>query len=433
MPEGLKRVDVEIRERVIARIEPKISPSASSQTIEAKGKYILPGFIDIHTNGIAGFDLTNGQYDVERNRFTADRESYIEGLDGAMKKYAEKGVTRVILASLASPVEELKMAFRTVSGYKSDSSNPAWNEVLGGLYVEGTFMKMAEFSGAHNPDYFNQPSIELFEELQEAAGGLIRIVNVVPEWDEPGLRLMESLTAGGIVCAAGHTGATGDQYDRAVRSGVKLAVHFLNGPIRSSTKPFGGGGAVESVLRNRDVFAEAIADGYHVDKSYVMDTIDKKGSDKVVVITDSMFTACAPGIDAFRIYGIDGRVSTNREYIEVDGKADTLFGSMLTMDVAFANILNWLTEGTAGVWRDRHEPIGLEQAFVRASEMCSKNPARVLGIFEPPSGTAGTDLSGYTGSIEAGKSADLVLTALERPGGEYRLKVERTFVKGRPI
>lgn len=433
LPEGFRRADVGIRGGVISRIQPKISPGTSSRSIDAAGKYVLPGLIDIHTNGIAGFDLTNGQYDLGRNVFASDREAYLEGLEKALRKYAERGVTRAILTSLASPVEQLKKVFGFVNARESAVADGPWKNVFGGLYVEGTFMKMAEYSGAHNPDYFNPPSEDLFDELQDAAGGLIRIVNIVPEWDEPGLRLTEALASRGIVCAAGHTGATGNQYDLAVRSGVKLAVHFLNGPIRSSTKPFGGGGAVESVLRNRDVFAELITDGYHVDKSYAMDTIERKGPDRVVVMTDSMFTACAPGIDSFRICGIDGRVSSRREYVEVAGKANTLFGSMLTMDVAFSNILNWLTSGVEGAWRDRHEPIELEQAFLRASEMCSSNPARILGIFEPASVGTGADLSGYTGSIEAGKSADLVLAALERPDGKYRLKVEQTFVKGRRI
>ena len=433
LPDGLKRADLEIVDGVISTIEAHIVPGHPCQIVNAEGRYILPGFIDIHTNGIAGFDLTSGVYDRQKKSFTLNEEAYISGLDQALREYARRGTTRVVLSSLASPLEELKRAFSYVRTYNARQTNAPWASVLGGLYVEGTFMKLSEYSGAHNPDYFHEPSEQLFDELQDAAGGLIRIVNVVPEWGEPALRLIQHISSSGNVCAAGHTGATGSQYCLARRSGTKLAVHFLNGPTGTSFKSFDGGGAVESVLRADDLFVEIIADGYHVDKSYVLDTISRKGVDQVVVITDSMFTANFPDMDEFKVYGVGGKVSADRKFVEDADKPNTLFGSMLTMDVAFSNVINWLTAGVDGVWVKRHESIGLDSAIARASEMCSKNPARVLGIFEPASVCDDSNLSGFTGSLESGKLADLLIASLELSEGKYRLNVERVYVGGKMI
>ncbi len=433
LPSGLRETNLELSEGVISGIGHDIIPDASSRVVNAEGKYILPGFIDIHTNGIAGFDLTSGVYKPREEAFDAGKEAYAAGIERALRKYAERGVTRVTLSSLAAPIDELKQAFRSVHDYNIKSGNPLWKEVLAGLYVEGTFMKLPEYAGAHNPDYFNEPSRDLFNELQQAAGGLIKIANVVPEWGEPGEKLIDYLSSQGVVCAAGHTGATAVQYDRAITIGTKLAVHFLNGPTGSSFKSFDGGGALESVLRNPGMFVEIIADGYHVDKSYVMDTIRRKGVDKVVVVTDSMFVTCLEEVERFVMFGVEGKVAPNREYVGVAGKTNTLFGSMLTMDVAFSNLLNWMTSRVEGVWRDEHVPVSLEQALVDASAMCCGNPARVLGIFEPGKAEENPDMREYTGSIEVGKSADILVGRLDRPDDRYKLNVEKVFIKGQSI
>lgn len=433
LPDGLKVTDIELGDGIIARVDRQIPVGESSTVIDAEGKYVLPGFIDIHTNGIAGFDLTQGVYDRANDGFVSSEEIYLAGLDNALRKYAGTGVTRAVLTSLASPVSDLERVFGYVSKYRNDLPKQAWSEVLEGVYVEGTFMKHVEYRGAHNPDYFNEPSRELFDELQKAAGGLIRIVNVVPEWGPPALDLIKYLVAKGVVCAAGHTGATGVQYSQAIKNGTRLATHFPNGPTGSSVKPFEGGGAAESVLRADDVFAEIIADGYHVDKSYVMDTVKRKGFDNIVVITDSMFPILLDGLEKFSMLGVEGRVSSNGEYLQIADRGNALFGSTLTMDRAFSNILNWLTAPIEGIWYKLHEPLDFEEALSKTSDMCSRNPARVIGIFEPKALNDSNDLKNYTGSIEAGKSADLVIADIETIRGERRVKIDRVFVKGHSI
>jgi len=241
LPNGLKATDIELSEGVISRVDSDIHANESDIVVNARGKYVLPGFIDIHTNGIAGFDLTLGVYEMLRDSFDSGEDVYLRGLDNALRNYATTGVSRAYLSSLASPVAELGNVFQLVRKYRDECRQEAWAGVLGGLYIEGTFMKDPAYRGAHNPDYFSEPSAELFDELQDAAGGLISIVNVVPEWGEPAYELIRYLTGKGLVCAAGHTGATGDEYARAVKSGTRLAVHFPNGPTGSSAKSFNAG------------------------------------------------------------------------------------------------------------------------------------------------------------------------------------------------
>lgn len=393
-------------------------------TIDASGKYILPGFIDIHTNGIAGFDLTNGVYNLKTGNFFDDENSYFVGLEKALVQYAQKGVTSVYLTSLAAPIDQLKKIFGYIKKYKIVKNESVCKNVLKGLYIEGTFMKQSEYRGAHNPEYFFEPSIELFKELQNACGGEIKIVNVVPEWGTPALKLTEYLTENNIIPAAGHTGATGHQYEAAIEKGLCLAVHFLNGPTGSSGKSFEGGGAVETILRSDKMRLELIVDGYHVDKAYVLDTIKRKGFDKVIPITDSMFAAEFPGLNNFEVLGIKGEVSKNGEYLHIADRKQSLFGSKLVMPVAFSNLLNWLTSQNEGIWNRSHEQLNFEDALVKTSEMISINPAKLLDIY---------DSDDKTGSIEEGKKADLIIADIDKTENGYQFRIDKVFVQGKVV
>ena len=182
LPEGISSVSIEIEDGFISNISKKKEYSKVDVVLDARRKFVLPGFIDIHTNGIAGFDLSNGVYELDSGNFISDKSAYIKGLNNALMAYAKTGVTRALLTSLASPIEQLKKVFGFVSLYKSNFVNSPWKGIIEGLYVEGTFMKLNEYRGAHNPKYFNKPSIKLFDELQKASNGLSKIVNGVPEW-----------------------------------------------------------------------------------------------------------------------------------------------------------------------------------------------------------------------------------------------------------
>lgn len=433
LPTGIKKVSVEIENGIISNIGNRIKKDPLAVKISADGKYILPGFIDLHTNGIAGFDLTNGLYNSEKGNFTSHADTYLAGLDNALKQFSIHGTTLVGFTTLEAPINKLKRLFRLIAKYKNDSKNK-YNELFYGIYMEGTFMKDKEYRGAHNPKYFFKPSIDLFNQLQEAAEGNIKIVNVVPEWEEDALKLIKYLSSKNIVCAAGHTSATGDQYRAAIEKGLSLAIHVLNGPSSSSFKPFLGGGSLESFLQSEDMFVEIITDGYHVDKSYVLDIIKKKGIDKCAAITDSMFVTKMKSVKEFEISGVKGKVSKNGEYIKIVGNENNnaLFGSSLTMDKAFENLLNWFTTPVESIWNDNHKPISFNDAMVKASKMCSVNPAKILGIYSKKN-IKNRNKESLTGSVEVGKKADLVITEINKNKKKYKLKISNVLINGNSI
>jgi N-acetylglucosamine-6-phosphate deacetylase len=204
----------------------------------------------------------------------------------------------------------------------------------------------------------------------------------------------------------------------------------MNGPSSSSSKPFHGGGVLEVLLQSDRVFAEIIADGYHVDRAYVMDIIRRKGIDRCLIVTDSMFASTMRGIHEFEMSGIRGRVSSNGKYLQLVDRGDALYGSVLTMDRAFQNVMNWFLTPLPGIWNRIHKPGTLEEALLKTSRLCSATPARVLGVFKPSHNTLSSNLSFGTGDISLGKRADLVVADIRRKGRSVALKVEGTVVNG---
>ena len=381
--------------------------------IDCAGKVILPGFVDVHSNGAAGFDLTYGVYSVERGCFLRGSKRLREGLRRASEHYLTHGVTSVYLTTIAAPLKKLRESLRTLTGFVSDEpSSP-----IRGAFVEGTFIKSASQRGAQNPRYFYPLRWEIFEELQEAAGGMIRRVNVPPEHGEAAISFIRRLAASGVVPVAGHTAATGEQVRQAAGAGLRSAVHLLNGPTGSSSKPFRGGGAVEGFLREERLFVEMIVDGYHVDPAYVRDVLARKGIERFVAVTDSMFATGLRGVQRFRMGGVEGRVAPGGGYLQVAERPEVLFGSLLTMDRAFANLVTWLTTPMPGVWHRQHEPLEERDALRWAVAATSANPARLMGLED-------------TGDLLPGRRADVVVGRLSREGRDYDFTVDTVVAGG---
>jgi N-acetylglucosamine-6-phosphate deacetylase len=419
LPNGCRRETMEIIDGQITYIGPARQDFKPDAVIAGKDRYVLPGFIDLHSNGIAGFDCSNGLY--LSDGFSTESHHYFQGLEQAAAAYAQTGTTSVLLTSIASPFAQLLNVFGLFSQYhRSEAASVLVKNILAGLYIEGTFMKDPAYRGAHNSDYFIQPDIAIFDQLQTQARGMIAVVNVVPEWGEPAWTLMRHLQSHGIIIAAGHSGAGNLVYQEALRRGLRLAVHLFNGPTPSSFKSFNRGSALEAILRSKQLSAELILDGIHVDPAYVLDAIRRKGEERIIGITDSMFAATMKELREFSILGVEGQVSEDGRYMQAKGRANTLFGSTLTMDQALSNLLTWFTQPMEGVWYELHEPLTLPQALTKASRICSGNPAGLMGWSQK-------------GALEVGKDADLVVATIASAETGHRVQVEKVLSKGRTV
>jgi len=410
----IERTDLYILDDKIYFESPNQSPD---RIINAEGKYIFPGFFDIHFHGCNLFDFTLGKYNPETRSFDDSKEAFSEGIHMLAQEKAKQGVTSLFLGTFAAPIKNLQACLKYLKKFIESKANGLQGAFLHGAFLEGTFIS-PDFLGAQSPSYVFKPDIKIFNQINES--DTIKLANIVSEYREDSINLIKHLAKNNIVVGTGHTRANCSQIEKAVRAGLKYFVHFMNGPTNTSYKPFKGGGAAEAVLKNDEIYAELILDGYHVSSAYIRDTISRKTDTRIIAVTDSMFLTGKNKIKEFEIFGVKGTVSDNRDYLAVKGKEDTLFGSVLTTDKAFSNLLSWLTREMEGIWIRRHPALDLEKALVSMAKIFSANSCNMLGLDSK-------------GVIEKNKQADLTIGSILGEQGDYIFKVEHTLVNGRIV
>jgi len=380
-------------------------------TVDAEGCFLLPGFIDLHCHGAGGYDATSGKYDRHARCFVSDEAALREGMPVIARTHLEHGTTTIALATCAAEEEVLLRSLSAIGELASSGSAPS--RVLG-VNVEGCYLKDPAFAGAQNPEFFRRPDPADFDRLSAAAGGRISIVNVTADWGYLATDMITHLVGCGVVAACGHSGGDWAQMKACIDAGTTLAVHFSNGPCSTSYKP--PGKVMEALLDDPRVTLELIADGYHINPRYLLSFLAAKDF-RAALVTDAMLPVGAEDISRFTDCGMTGEKSPDGGVMRLKGSEDTLFGSLLTMDRAVANVTNWLAEGLRGTCQNApviDPPPTREEALVIASRLASGYPAEVMGI------------RSETGAIEAGLAADLVLL----DGG---LNTRRVWFGGREV
>ena len=410
-PQGVERTDIVLRDR---KVKLPADKGHYDQVVDITGKYVVPGFVDLHFHGYNLFEFTSGLYDVNAETFDNSPSAYEYGLEMLSKALVRFGVTGFYVGTWASPIANLRNCYAQLYNYLTKAKTQPGAKLLGGL-LEGSFIN-PEMAGAQNPDYVLKFNTDSFDRIEDK--GTIKLANVVPDFGQPSYKLTEYLTGKGVVVGAGHSKATCEQIAEAARAGLKYFIHFTNGPTGGSYKPFHGGGAIEAVLKFDEFYAEQILDGYHVNPAYVRDILKRKGEDRIIGITDCLFAA-GSDIKQFTSGGIRGAVSKDGNYFQVVDKPNVLFSSNLTMDRGFTNLLNWLTTDMQGIWNRLHNALQLEQALVTVAKILSTNPCTLTGL----------DKKGY-GSIVDKAKADLCILDIAGSPGSYKVTVDLTIVDG---
>lgn len=315
---------------------------------------VVPGFIDVHIHGAGGADTMDATTDA---------------LNTMASVLPQEGTTSFLATTLTQDKGEILKALKNAEDYISNHNLPGKAEVIG-VHLEGPFINESR-KGAQPADHIIAPDIELFAKMQEAAGGHIRLVTLAPE-KEHGYELITYLAENGLIASIGHSDATYGQIAEAVNAGATHVTHLFNGMRGIHHRDPGVAGAA---LLFDELKIEIIADGIHVVPEMIDLSIRAKGTDGVILITDSMRAKCLKN-GTYDLGGQEVSVANGKALL-ADG---TLAGSILKMKDSLKNMMEF-------------SHISLEEAVKLASE----NPAKQLKMFD------------RKGSIAEGKDADLVI------------------------
>ena len=311
---------------------------------------IIPGLIDEHTHGGAGFDFMD-----------ADEE----GIRTIGKNFLQDGVVAYLATTMTMEKERIEKALKRIGAY---TCSPFEAQLLG-IHLEGPFISPS-FCGAQDPENILKPETALMERWIRLSSEKIRLVTFAPEEAEKDF--YELLEAHRIVKNAGHTAASAIEAEQAILRGLNGTTHTYNAMKGIHHRDIGTTG---TALLNDSLYCEIIADRIHVSDQAIALLLKCKPKEKVILITDSMEAK----------YLSAGKYALGGQEVFVDGtsarlKDGTLAGSILRLNAALKNI------------RDiSHLPL------TDVVDMASINPARNLGIQD------------RKGSISLGKDADFVI------------------------
>ena len=128
--------------------------------------YLIPGLVDIHFHGCAGHDFSDGTP---------------EALQAIGAYELKNGITSICPASMTLAEETLANVCENAYAYytKPETDKPEGSRLCG-IHLEGPFISM-EKKGAQNPAYVKSPDIAMFNRLQDAAHGLVKLITIAPE------------------------------------------------------------------------------------------------------------------------------------------------------------------------------------------------------------------------------------------------------------
>lgn len=297
------------------------------------GNKAYPGLVDIHTHGMGGIDTMDGD------------------IITLAKLYAKSGTTSFMPTTMTADTFSIKKVL------DADIHCVAGADVIG-FHLEGPYIN-PKFIGAQNPQYVCPPDHDEIKDFKN-----IGMITIAPELDGA----MEFIKKTDSVIALGHTAADYETGIEAAKAGAKCLTHTFNAmnPIHHRMP-----GLIGAAL-DTDMYVQVICDGIHIHPSVIRMLYKMFGSDRMVLISDSM-----------RATGLkDGEYDLGGQSMTVkDGIARTADGALAgSTSTLYQCVKCAISFG-----------IPIEDAF----KMASETPAKLMGVKK--------------GKITAGYDCDLIV------------------------
>lgn len=295
-----------------------------TEVIDAKGMFVVPGFIEIHRHGLDKWDvLGNSEKDIQE----------------MAQALIEQGTTAFLPTIRTAPLSRMRKCADAIRRAMADTTSKFPKAEILGVHLEGPYLCPNRFFQreglADIKKYIRKPSIKDFEENFGDFQDIIKMVTLAPEIDGA-MSLIRHLSEKGIVCAAAHSNANFEEIQEAAEKGLRHITHIFNGmPPLHHREP----GIIGAALYDDRITIDLIADRVHIAEPVMEILCRLKKKDKIVLITDGIKKFVFPG-----------------------GSKQLLGGSWVKMNKCIANV------------------VSLGISLKEAIKMATINPARLIGI-----------------------------------------------------
>lgn len=327
--------------------------------------YICPGFIDVHIHGIDGVDVMDDRSD---------------GIEAVASKLPTYGVTSFLATTRTASLQDITSMLEKARQFQQDYPGSRFL----GVHLEGPWISSA-YKGAQPEAFIQKLSWEDVHSLLEPYKNVIRKITLAPE-EVSDINILDYIRQLGIELSAGHTNATMEELEKAIKHGLNQVTHMFNAMSGLHHRE---PGVVGTALYHPELFCELIADGLHVHPRMIELLYRIKGKERLVLISD------CTGYNHL----LDGDYYFRGKHLVKDGNKVTLRNGQLA---GSASTLNDCVQFVVN-----HCHIPLEDAVFMATEA----PLNMIGE------------SRSVGKVKIGYQADLVV--LDRD-----LHVERTYIAG---
>lgn len=243
--------DILIDNGIIAEIGQTLN---AENTINAQGKLVFPGLIDSHLHGFGGYDVSDGK---------------IEEIAVAL---AKEGTTCWLPTTMTDSIDNLIRI--------TNEPLPTVGAEAVGFHLEGPYISHKR-KGAQNEAYIKIPDIEEYNKFKN-----IKKMTVAPEVEG----MCDFIKQVDCLISIGHTDCTYSEAISAIEAGANSLTHTFNAMpplLHRAPGPIGAGA-------EKEIFAEIICDGRHVHKAAVLSLYKMFGSDKLMLISDTIRPAGCP-------------------------------------------------------------------------------------------------------------------------------------------
>lgn len=347
--EKIRPVSIRIDdEGCIAGIEDDGSGDSSSSSYDAGGLYAVPGFIDIHTHGVNGCDLS---------------DATLEAVRTISETKLREGVTTYLPTTLTLPPENLKEMAEAVAEYRKHAEFARTPS----MHIEGPYIN-PNCLGAQNGEYVRLPDVDEILALNEIAP--VGVVSLAVEMDGA-LDFIREMKRHGITTSGAHSAATYAQFCSAREVGLTHLTHYCNQMTPLHHREVG---LVGAGLLDDKVMTEMICDTIHLCPDMIRLAFKHRPLETIMLITDSM-AASWLGDGEYNIGGLQVKVQDGQARLETGNLA----GSTLRYNDGLKNVA-------------QISGLPLEQLIATTAA----NQARSLGLDD-------------RGRLETGLLADIVL------------------------